>query len=590
MAKLNKLDSNETQLFYSAERTMGRVRSDTSVASDRVRWGGPTNVANPQTWYEMGVNAYPDFGGETTLLASEEIRADRQASKANITGVTASGSVNADFKSTNLQVLMQSFFFANLREQASTRPYNVDIRPSGADQKKTNLDVVSVGAGTSTGTIYTLSGPSNSRFVANDIVLITGCSNPINNGVAFTGAATGSTINMASKKTGVGGFRPGVAETLTSEAKRLAKIQVVGKVFADLKLAVTATKTAISSVAIDMTSLGLTKGQFIFVGADKLSEGFPDTENNFWGRISNITAAEIEFDRAISVESDDNGEYKPLVAESTGRYVTVWFGPCVRNERANDPDFPIVRRSFTFERRLGRKDDTDKYEQAEYVHGGVANELTINISSQDKINADLAFVAIVDSVKTGGADGNGPVSLDRPINVAAIHIQDEPSEAFYNTSTDVFDMFLYPPSTSKIPNKLFAFVQEATFTINNNITPNNAVAYKGAFDVTAGQFTVGGAITAYFNSVEGKNAIINNDTIGFTMLSSKGFAEDSSGGGMFIDIPQLALGGGKLAVALNEPITIPLDMQAFRNDDGYTAMMGWWHALPNKSRRVRTLV
>ena len=590
MAKVQKLDSNETQLFYTDERTIGRPRNDNSVANARIRWGGPVATASPQEWFQMGVNSYPDFGGENPLLQSEEIRADRQASKPNISGVTASGAVNADAKSTNLQRLMQSFFFANMRELHSTRPYNTDLRATGADNKKTSLDIVSVGAGGATGTVYTLSGPSNGRFVANDIVLVTGCTNAINNGHAFVGSSTGNTVTLSSKSTAVGGYRPGVVETLTPAARLVAKIEICGKVFADLKIAIASGKTSIQSTAVDMTDLGLSIGQWIFVGADTTGEGFPTAENNFWGRISELSANDIFFDRTVSVETDDDGEYKPITAVSTASYVTVWFGPLVRNERPNDPDFPIVRRSFTFERRLGRKDDADNFEQAEYVHGAVANELTLNISSQDKINADLAFVAVADSVKEGGAAGDGPISLDKPANVAAIRLIEEPSEPFYNTSTDVFDLFLYPPGSAQVPAKLFAFVQDATFTINNNITPNNAVAYKGAFDVTSGQFTVGGAITAYFNSVEGKQAISNNDTIGFAMLCSKGLSEDSGGGGMFIDIPQLSLGGGKLAVALNEPITIPLDMQAFRNDQGYTAMIGWFPVLPNVSRRVRSLV
>jgi hypothetical protein len=110
--------------------------------------------------------------------------------------------------------------------------------------------------------------------------------------------------------------------------------------------------------------------------------------------------------------------------------------------------------------------------------------------------------------------------------------------------------------TDSAPTPLFGYVTDFTTIINNNVTPNKAVSVMGAFDLTAGQFGVSGKVTAYFSDVTAVSAVRNNSDVSLDYV----FVQSNSG--LAFDLPLLSLGDGRLSVEMDQPITLPLDLNA----------------------------
>ncbi len=201
---------------------------------------------------------------------------------------------------------------------------------------------------------------------------------------------------------------------------------------------------------------------------------------------------------------------------------------------------------------------------SEYLVGAVPNELSLQIRQADKVTVDLSFVATDNEQRDGSV---GVKSGTRP------DLVDAPA---FNTSSDFsrIKMHLLTAGNSN-PTALFAFLTELTLTINNNVSPNKAVAVLGAFDVSAGTFQVSGNVTAYFADIAAVQAVRNNSDV------TLDFALVKNNAGLVWDIPLLALGDGRLNVEQDQPITLPLSVDAAESAAGYTLLLNEFPYLPN---------
>ncbi|MCC6425644.1 MAG: hypothetical protein IT435_02365 [Phycisphaerales bacterium] len=520
MAVVVKVDSNITGLRYCQEVTLGVL--DGTAANQR--------------WVELEPNTYSDFGGNTTTVARNPINPGRQRKKGVVTNVEASAGWDTDLTQTNMQDMLQGFFYADLRKKQEF---------TGVAQTVDTSDDSYGASGIHTG------------YFAGDLVLASGYTNAANNGLKNVTAATGNKVT--------------VSQNLVNETSpTTAKLVAVGFQFGSGEVEIVNSGSEFpylnrASGSKDFTELGFIPGEFAFLGGDAAGVKFATAANNGFVRIRSVTATRITFDKTAATMVTDTG---------SGKTIQIFKARVLKNEVGT----LIKRRSYTLERTLGYANDTDiTKEQAEYVHGAVPNEFTFNVNAADKLTADLAFIGLRPSAIDENVSGANTL-LSKISGVVRVPVEE--ADAF-NTSSDITRVRLASvSSTNAFPSPLFTYAEDLTIAINNNNGPNNAVGVLGAFEVTAGTFEVGGEINAYFGDVASVQAVQNNADITLDLIAVK------SNTGIAIDVPLISLGNGRLNVEQDQPVKIPLESNAataakISSTTNHTLLMCFFDYLPN---------
>lgn len=488
---------------------------------------GEGGLGGVPIWYRLNPNSYNDFGGEIVTVSPNPINPSRQRRKGVTTDLNAAGGINHNLTFQNLTDLMQGVMFADVRRKGRAVVTAVDIDATNPDEYEV---------------------ASTDGFIAGSLIKGTGFANAANNTLNLvTAVVTDTSVEVA---TG----------SLIAEASppASAKIDVVGFqcATADITVDTTGGLPALESTLLDFTTLGLVPGQWIYIGGDGATSFFATAANNGFKRVRSISANRLVLDKSFMAMADDSG---------TGKSVRLFFGDVLRNETGA----LIKRRSYNLERTLGVPDTAFPSQvQSEVLKGAVANEFTLNVPSAELVNVDFSFVATDNEQRTGAS---GPKQTG---------VLDFPAAKEYNTSSDIGRIRLSTVSSlDEAPAALFAFVTEATITINNNVTPNKAIGVLGAFDVTAGTFTVSGSLTAYFASVAATQAVRTNADVTLDLSMVK----DNTG--IVFDMPLISLGDGRLNVEIDQPITLPLTTDAASGQDvdallDHTMLITYFNYLP----------
>ena len=506
MAAVNKQDSNKAGLRYAQETSYGVLPASPNAV-----------------WYALEPNSFNDFGGQITTVARNPINDGRQRKKGVTTDLDASGGFEMDLTYSNLQDLMQGFMFASL-------------------STKTELNVTGTVNGTKT---YTVAS-GGAAMLAGDLIFAKNFATvAAANGVKTVASSTATTV-VVSESIGTANDTTGI-------------ISRVGFVFgsADANIDASGSLPQLKATTKNLTQLGLTPGEWIYIGGDAAGEKFATAANNGWARVKSITATAITLDKTAGTMVTDAG---------TGKTIKIFFGRVLKNQIGSN----IVRRSYQLERTLGAPDDSLPSQiQSEYLVGAVPSEFELAVNTADKVTCSLSFVAKDNEQRTGAT---GVKSGTRPTLVDA---------DAYNTSSDIKRIKLgVINSASSNVTPLFAFVTDLSISINNNLTPNKAVGVLGAFEVTAGTFEVTASMTAYFADVSAVAAVRNNSEVTLDLMLVK------ANQGISFDFPLIALGDGRLNVEQDQPITLPLssDMATGAKIDSnmnHTMMICFYDYLPN---------
>lgn len=492
----------------------------------------PKVVANDAPWYEMEPNTFSDFGGQLAYTRRNPIKMNRQQSKGSPTDIDVSAGMQQDFTLSNHLRILRGFFFADYATKFGT-----------AEVGTAPVPIASIDAGANS---FDLTG--SPAFAAGALLYAQGFTKSANNGLHVVSAAVAADAPVT------------VTSDLTAEVvPAAARIVQVGFQFAAGDVAIDAYPggfTLTSTAIADMAALtGLRIGAYVFVGGDANGNAFAQRG---YARVADISGATITFDKATTNFADSAG---------AGVALRLFWGRYIRNE--DDPTL-IKAFSYQFGRTLGR--DADGV-QSQYIEGAFANTLQINIptpGADAKLTADLTFVALDDKPRTG-AVGVKPGPRVK-----------SPNEDAINTSSDVYRLRLHVVDDTTVnATPLFGYVTEGNITINNNLSVGKAVGVFGGFAVNVGDFIAGGQLTGYFSTVEAISAIRYGADLSFDLIVAKHNA------GFIFDMPLLGVGGGRLNIAKDQPITIPVDMNGAENPQGYTASMTFFPYLPDAAMPAR---
>lgn len=497
----------------------------TATLSGATLTGGADEVLGP-IWRAHEPNSYSDFGASITTVARNPINPNRQRRKGAVTDLEASGGFNQDVTGNNTAWLMQGVLMAKAREYASTMPVAYGSVPR---------EVTGVGTGYEFDNADALFAMPTG---ANPLVLATGFVGTGNNGLKLATAVTAGQVTVA-------GLSAEAAPPAT------AAVQLVGAQYpaSDLSITVSGALVRLSTVGGDFSAF--LPGEWLFVGGD--SAGTQFTNNLGFARIGSVDpdGYYIDFDKVTWTPMDESG---------TGKTVRLFFGTIVRNE----PDPALIKKySYQLERYLGSDKDGP---MSEHVIGAMVNEFSLNVAQADKVTADFTFVAC-DAVGRTGAQGLLPG--ERPMLRAM--------DAF-NTSSDFRRIRMGITDDNGVPTSatsLFTYLTDMTATVNNNASAVKAVGHLGAIGMTLGTLEVGGEVTGYFTTMQSVQAVRNNENVTLDFIMVKNNL------GMLFDIPLLTLGNGRLNVEQDQPITLPLELNAAESAFGYTALYMLFPYLPD---------
>lgn len=316
----------------------------------------------------------------------------------------------------------------------------------------------------------------------------------------------------------------------------------VGQQFAagDLEIDVTGSVVTLSTTLFDLTTLGLIAGESIWLGGDlSTTTAFNEATNNGWYRIGSLTANSIVADRSPDGVVSDDG---------AARTIQMFFGQVIKNEA--DP-LDQVYKSYTIERILNST-------SFQYLSGAAANEFKIAIPLSDKVTSELSYVAADSDIE--GVQRSG----DR--------LKLEADEAF-GTATNVTRLRMINDDTGAA---LYTCVLDTSFTISNGVRPVKCIGTLGAFDHSVGNFSVSGEVEALFTDAVAVQAARNNVAVSIEtalVVGNKGW---------LIDLPYLTMSGGLLTIEKDEPIKIPLSVNASAHPVfNHTLLVGYFNYLPD---------
>ena len=524
MTAVRKISADCTALAYAIEESITQL------------------PANP-VWRRLSPNAYPgEFGANIEYMTDDPIGSGRATKKGIPVNKTVPAGFDSSLRQDWIQPFLPGFFFNHAVETPNTNTFN---------RTATSSTLTAVSGTGYTGTNF---NAANGWHNTNDTKLLVarGFRTAGNNGLKQMTGLSATSIS---------------ASGLTVEATPPvdASVEVCGVIVSDNAAATSASAGEVTIVSSSLASGGDLEqppGTFIHIGGDSTASRYVNRANTGWARINRVTASGVVCDL-----TDFYNEQAPTTIASPGTTIEIYVPTRIYKDQVECDD--SLRTTYQLERRLGKGDTTDTYEQAQLVTGAVCNQLSFAIPTGNKVMASLSFVC-ADSFRRDGSVATWSDTNRRDVDQSAM----------FNSSSDIKYGRIYrydDTTTQKKP--LFGVVQDGTFTLNNNCEGIPGWGVFGSEDVNTGKLDITCNIEALFRTVRALDLAEKGIDAGLYVIFARGRS------GFILDIPLMTVMTTPLALAVNTPVKISLNNAGNESRFGYAASLQYFDYLPEEATK-----
>jgi hypothetical protein len=280
---------------------------------------------------------------------------------------------------------------------------------------------------------------------------------------------------------------------------------------------ITAAASGIASTTLDFTTIpGLVAGKWIKIDSTTSGNGFATAALNTWIRITTVAAHLLTCDNLPAAWTTDNG---------SGKSIRIYFGDQLKNG--------TTQTSLSIE-----KGFLDQTVPTYIVNTGmVANNLSLSVSSRNKITGSVSFTGMGGSQSTTTLDASPDAATTGQVMAA---------------NADV-GRIAEAGSTLTSPN----WCRDLSIQINNNQRTVEAADSASPVSVNPGECTVTGKVSTYF----GDNSLLTKLYAG--TASSINARVSKNNQALVIAIPRETLRSGvPSAQGKNTDVMLESDFQA----------------------------
>jgi hypothetical protein len=453
-----------------------------------------------------------------TNEVSAEIESTRQVTDLINTGRDSGGDMAMEHSIENMDVYLEGLF-CNSWNRTPEVANGARWEYGATATRITALSATSITLAATSVLSGSISNSTGTAFVSGHLIRLSGFA--AGNGLFKVTASTATSITSA-------GMTADAAPAATARVKVVGFEGAAGDI-----AAVTAGGNALTSTALNFTTLGLMVGQWVKIGGGG-AFSFANAAANTYARISAIAASRLSFDIVQGVFAADAG---------AGQTIRVFFGDTIRNG--------VTQTTYRIEKQYTLAAGV----RYSYGSGQQPSAFTMTAETRGVITSTLSWM---------GADLSAPaVARDAGAVTEAIS-----TNSVLDASNSV-PMIMEAGAQLAAPNYVSGFA----FTLDNGLRARNAIGSPGAIGLGLGRASITGTLTTYFGDETLLNKLRNGVASGATIA----LRDAANSCGEIWDIPRLKYTSGFPEVpGIDADLTTPLGFQALRdlaNGRDYTVLL-----------------